>query len=170
MTPEGKIGSTVGEAVRHAAETIEAAGCDEPRSDAEALVADALGIDVEELSRDGSGELSPELASAIEERVARRADHEPLAYILGRERFRGIDVAVDPRVLIPRRETGLLVEVAAELPEGARVHEIGTGSGAVALALLNERPDLTVTRLRPLAGGGRGRPRERRPGSASTSR
>ena len=94
---------------------------------------------------DGSGELTPEQASAIEDAVARRAEHEPLAYILGHERFRGIEIAVDPRVLIPRRETGLLVEVAAELPEGARVHEVGTGSGAIALALLNERPDLRVT-------------------------
>jgi release factor glutamine methyltransferase len=145
VTADGESRGTVREAVERAAETIAAAGCKEPRSDAEALVADALGIDPEELSRDGSGELSPELTVEIESRVARRAEHEPLAYILGRERFRGIEVAVDPRVLIPRRETGLLVEVALELPEGARVHEIGTGSGAVALALLNERPDLRVT-------------------------
>ncbi|HXV05041.1 MAG TPA: HemK/PrmC family methyltransferase [Solirubrobacterales bacterium] len=136
---------TVDAVLDAAVEAIEAAGCEEPRADAEALVADALGIGVEELSRDGSGEVSPELAHTIEQAVARRAEHEPLAYILGRERFRGIEVAVDPRVLIPRRETGLLVEVAAELPEGARVHEVGTGSGAVALALLSERPDLRVT-------------------------
>jgi release factor glutamine methyltransferase len=137
--------ATVREALDAAAETIAAAGCEEPRTDAEALVAEALGIDPEELSRDGSGEVSPELSRQIEAAVARRAEHEPLAYILGRERFRAIEVAVDSRVLIPRRETGLLVEVAAELPQGARVHEVGTGSGAVALALLSERPDLRVT-------------------------
>jgi release factor glutamine methyltransferase len=137
--------ATVEAAVEDAAEKIAAAGCDEPRSDAEALVADALGIDPADISRDGSGEVPPDVAQAIEEAVSRRAEHEPLAYILGRERFRGIEVAVDQRVLIPRRETGLLVEAANELPEGARVHEIGTGSGAVALALLSERPDLRVT-------------------------
>jgi release factor glutamine methyltransferase len=131
--------------VERATETIAAAGCEAPRADAEALVAFALGIDVEGVSRDGSGELNPEIAGAIDETVKRRAEHEPLAYILGHEPFQGIDVAVDSRVLIPRRETGLLVEVGAELPEGARVHEIGTGSGAVALALLNQRPDLRVT-------------------------
>jgi release factor glutamine methyltransferase len=137
--------TTVQGAVEKAAEAIAAAGCDEPRADAEALVAHALGVGAEGLSEDGSGEVSPEQARAIEEMAGRRAEHEPLAYILGHERFRGLDIAVDPRVLIPRRETGLLVEAAAELPQGARVHEIGTGSGAVALALLSERPDLTVT-------------------------
>jgi release factor glutamine methyltransferase len=136
---------TVGAAVDAAAEAIAAAGCEEPRSDAEALVADALGIGTDELARDGAGELTPELASAIEEKVRRRAEHEPLAYVLGRAPFRDLSIAVDSRVLWPRRETELLVEVGTELPEGARVHEVGTGSGAIALALISERPDLRVT-------------------------
>ena len=141
----GADAATVGELLDAATEKIAAAGCEEPRGDAEALVADALGIGVEELSRDGAGEASPEVVAAIEAAVARRADHEPLAYVLGRAPFRELEIAVDPRVLWPRRETELLVEVGAELPEGARVHEVGTGSGAIALALLSERPDLRVT-------------------------
>ncbi len=141
----GASAATVGALVDRATERIAAAGCDEPRGDAEALVASALEIGVEELRRDGSGEVTPELESEIEALVARRADHEPLAYVLGRAPFRSLEIAVDPRVLWPRRETELLVEVGTELPEGARVHEVGTGSGAIALALISERPDLRVT-------------------------
>jgi len=137
--------ATVGELLDSATETISAAGCEEPRSDAEALVANALGISVEELSRDGAGEPTPQVVAAIEAAVARRADHEPLAYVLERAPFRNLEIHVDPRVLWPRRETELLVEVGTELPEGARVHEVGTGSGAISLALLAERPDLRVT-------------------------
>ncbi|HET8863959.1 MAG TPA: HemK/PrmC family methyltransferase [Solirubrobacterales bacterium] len=137
--------ATVGELLDSATETISAAGCEEPRGDAEALVANALGISVEELSRDGAGEPSPQVIAAIEAAVARRADHEPLAYVLERAPFRSLEIHVDPRVLWPRRETELLVEVGTKLPEGARVHEVGTGSGAISLALLSERPDLRIT-------------------------
>jgi release factor glutamine methyltransferase len=141
----GTASKTVAGLVDAAAEKIAAAGCEEPRTDAEALVADALGISAGELSRDGAGEPSPQVVAAIEAAVARRAEHEPLAYVLGRAPFRALEIAVDPRVLWPRRETELLVEVGAELPEGARVHEVGAGSGAISLALISERPDLRVT-------------------------
>jgi release factor glutamine methyltransferase len=142
---KGEEGSvrTVSGVVDAAVERLEAAGVDDPRGDAEALVADALGVKPGELASEA--EVSDEAAAAIEEKVARRAEREPLAYVLGRAPFRTIEVAVDERVLWPRRETELLVEVGAGLPEGARVHEIGTGSGAIALALLAERPDLRVT-------------------------
>jgi release factor glutamine methyltransferase len=137
--------ATVGELLDTATATITAAGCEDPAGDAAALVANAVGISVEELSRDGSGEASPEVVAAIEAAVARRADHEPLAYVLERAPFRELEIHVDPRVLWPRRETELLVEVGTELPQGSRVHEVGTGSGAIALALLSERPDLRIT-------------------------
>jgi release factor glutamine methyltransferase len=136
---------TVSAALDDATERIAAAGVEEARADAELLLADALGIERGALSTDGAGELSPEVAEAFEQRVRRRVDREPIAYVLGRAPFRGLEIAVDERVLWPRRETELLVEVAAGLPEGARVHEVGTGSGAIALALLAERPDLRVT-------------------------
>ncbi len=137
--------ATVGELLDSATETISAAGCEEPRSDAESLIANALGISVEALSRDGAGEPTPQVVAAIEAAVARRADHEPLAYVLERAPFRNLEIHVDPRVLWPRRETELLVEVGTKLPEGARVHEVGTGSGAISLALISERPDLRIT-------------------------
>jgi release factor glutamine methyltransferase len=136
---------TISAVLDAAAERIAAAGVENARRDAEVLVADALGVKPEQLSVDSAGEVPADVAAAIEERVARRVDREPIAYILGRAPFRSLEIAVDERVLWPRRETELLVEVGVELPEGARVHEVGTGSGAIALALLSERPDLRVT-------------------------
>ena len=145
QSQDGPSARTVSAVLDAAAEQIAAAGVENARADAEVLVADAIGVKPEQLSVESAGEVPAEVAAAIDERVARRVDREPMAYILGRAPFRSLEIAVDKRVLWPRRETELLVEVGAELPEGARVHEVGTGSGAIALALLAERPDLKIT-------------------------
>ncbi len=104
------------------------AGCPDPAGDAAALVAAAGG--------------DPERLEAL---VARRAAREPLAYVVGVQRFRGLALRVDRRVLVPRPHTEALVEAALALPPRARVLDLCTGSGAVALALAHERPDLAVT-------------------------
>ncbi len=142
---EGPSARTVGAILDDAAERIGAAGVEDARTDAEVLVADALGVAPSELSVESAGEVSDEVAEKIERNVARRVEREPIAYILGRAPFRSLEIYVDERVLWPRKETELLVEVGSKLPQGARVHEVGTGSGAIALALLSERPDLRIT-------------------------
>lgn len=137
---------TARDALGAGVDALTAAGCDTPRLDAELLIADALGVDRGVLVTDPTLAVPPAAAREIGERIRRRVTREPVAYIRGRRGFRRIELGVDRRVLIPRPETELLVEVALELlPAGAAVHEVGTGSGAIALALLDERSDLRVT-------------------------
>jgi release factor glutamine methyltransferase len=141
---EAVVAASLGEAVREATATLAAAGVDSPRLDAELLLAGALGVDRSRLVIDALDSLPADAAGRFERAVARRGAREPVAYILGLKDFRHISLQVDPRVLIPRPETELLVEVALSLTSGARVADVGTGSGAVALALASERPDLKV--------------------------
>jgi release factor glutamine methyltransferase len=142
---DGPSARTISALVDDAAERFAAVGIDSPRDDAEAIVADALGVQPKELSVDSADDVGPDFAADIEAKVKRRVDRDPLAYVLGKAPFRNLEIAVDERVLWPRTETELLVEVGTRLPQGARVHEVGTGSGAIALALLSERPDLVIT-------------------------
>ena len=144
--------TTLREEIAGATGSLAEVGCDTPRLDAELLLAHVLGIDRAQLTMRAGEEATADDRTRYLALLTRRARREPVAYILGRRAFRHLTLAVDPRVLIPRPETELLVEVGLTLAPGARVCDAGTGSGAVALALKQERPDLEVVGAELSAG------------------
>jgi release factor glutamine methyltransferase len=132
-------GVPVRDALDSAVVALQAAGVDTPRLDAEVLLAHVLGVDRARLVIDSDRAVEGGAVRAFQDAVRRRAmAREPVAYITGVRGFRRLDLHVDGRVLIPRPETETLVEAALDLPRGARVVDVGTGSGAIALALKDE--------------------------------
>lgn len=138
MTP-----TTARELISAATSRLAAAGVEGPRFDAELLLAWALDVSRPSLVASLGEHVVAADASRFEGAVVRRAAREPLAYIIGMKGFREIELAVDRRVLIPRPETELLVEVVKAARPGL-ILDVATGSGAVALALADELPGAAV--------------------------
>jgi release factor glutamine methyltransferase len=141
---------TIGEVLRRSTDHLAARGSGRPRLEAERLLAHALGLERVELYMHLDRPLSVAELDDARALVRRRADGEPLQYVLGEWGFRRLTLRVDGRALIPRPETETLVERCLTLLDGddaPRVLDVGAGSGAVALALADEHPGARVTAI-----------------------
>jgi release factor glutamine methyltransferase len=150
MTSQQQPGPTVAQALAEASEHLRASGSTDARRDAAALLMHTLGCDRTFLFTHDADMLAPDARALLQLAVERRAGHEPLQYITGRQEFYGLEFEVTPAVLIPRPETELLVETALALlrtQTTPRLCDVGTGSGCIPIALLHERSDARAVGL-----------------------
>ena len=138
---------TLKEVLQGATEYLAGRGIDTARVDAELLLARALGLSRIELYTQHDRPLTDAERAEARELVQRRGQREPLAYVLGDWDFRRLTLKTDRRALVPRPETEIVVERCLALVDGIeapRIVDVGTGTGAIALALKHERPDAIV--------------------------
>jgi release factor glutamine methyltransferase len=137
---------TILKVIQWTTEYLKSKGFEQPRSDAEVLLAHTLGIERVQLYLNHDKPLSPEELARFRGFIRRRAVHEPTQYITGRQEFWSLDFEVTPSVLIPRPETEMLVEAALEIAGSGpfRVLDLGVGSGAIAVSLAHERSGVRV--------------------------
>jgi release factor glutamine methyltransferase len=139
---------TIGDVVRWATDDFRTRGIENPRLDAEVLLCHALGTTRVQLIVDSRRPLEGDELAAFRELVKRRRRREPVAYLLGSREFYGRSFRVDKRVLVPRPDTEILVQVALERTEACslstRALDLCTGSGCVAITLGRERPTARV--------------------------
>jgi release factor glutamine methyltransferase len=140
---------TIASVAQWATDDFRSRGIENPRLDAEVLLAFALGVSRTQLIVDSQRPLTPEELARFREVVKRRRAREPVAYIKGEREFYGRTFKVDRRVLVPRPDTEVLVEVALERTKhvsmSMRALDLCTGSGCVAITLARERPTSFVT-------------------------